>query len=73
MLDAINAIVSFINMIINFVVQFVTYAGTMFKFLFRAFTVCFTVLSYIPAPFAQFAYLTFICVIIFVVLRIIHG
>lgn len=58
MLDALNAIVDFINMIIGTAVSFVYYIGDMFKFISVGSGILIQYMSIIPPYMSIFAVLT---------------
>lgn len=73
MLQALNAIVEFFNMIIHVVKQFVYFALLLPQYCWKAYTLCQSILVYIPQPFLAFALVGLTVSIAFAILRIIHG
>lgn len=73
MLEALNAIVDFFNMIVNVVQQMIYFAILLPQYVWKSFQFCQSVLTYIPQPFLGFAVATLVISIAFTILRIIHG
>lgn len=71
MLEALNAIVDFINMIVSKVADFLMFTAAMNAFIWKAVQICINVLLYIPEPFLHFAVLGLTVSVVLLILRVI--
>lgn len=64
MLDALNAIVDFLNTIVNTVVSFVTYINVFTSFLTHGVQFLYSCMGFIPAALQPFAMITIVLMVI---------
>lgn len=64
MVDALNSIVEFLNMIIDSVVSAIEYGNVFTKFIVRGVQFLYSFIAFIPAPLQSFAFLTVVLMVV---------
>lgn len=67
MLDALNSIVDFLNLIIDSVVSSITYSGLFIRFIVKGVSFLYQCLAFIPDELQAFALITIVLMVVLLI------